>query len=78
MQWWLSVFFLVNGVWLPGPEVGPGWAPRQYASETACLDRKSFAERQCAAYPLEHRAEWRCTSPDPLTEAPPDLQGHAC
>lgn len=78
MQWWLSVFFLVNGVWLPGPAVEPGWAPRPYASETECLARKSFAERQCAQYPLDYRAEWRCTSPDPLTEPPPDLQGHEC
>jgi hypothetical protein len=28
MRWWLSVFFLVNGAWVPGPDVEPGWAPR--------------------------------------------------
>ncbi|MCB1501688.1 MAG: hypothetical protein KDK07_18200 [Bauldia sp.] len=78
MQWWLSVFFLVNGVWMPGPEVEPGWAPRPYASEQECTKRKTFAERQCEKNPLDYRAEWRCSSPDPLTEVPADLQGLEC
>lgn len=78
MQWWLSVFFLVNGVWTPGPEVEPGWAPRPYATEEECITRKRFAEHQCEEYPLDYRTEWRCTSPDPLTEAPDDLRGLEC
>ena len=78
MRWWLSVFFLVNGVWTPGAEVEHGWAPRPYETEAECITRKRFAERQCAQHPLDYRAEWRCTSPDPLTEAPEDLRGMAC
>ena len=78
MHWWLSVFFLVNGAWVLGPAVEPGWAPRAYSTETECLERKAFAEMQCREFPLDYRAEWRCTSPDPLTEPPEDLRGREC
>lgn len=78
MNWWLSVFFLVNGAWVPGPEVEPGWAPRPFSTERECIARKQFAEDQCVQYPLDYPAEWRCTSPAPLLEPPPDLQGREC
>jgi hypothetical protein len=78
MKWWLSVFFLVNGAWVPGPDVEPGWAPRAFQSEEECLARKAFAEKQCLDYPLDYRSEWRCTSPDPLLKPPPDLSGVDC
>jgi len=78
MKWWLSVFFLVNGVWTPGPEVGPGWEPRPFATEDECQARKTFAEKQCRDFPFDDRTEWRCTSPDPLTRPPADLEGREC
>ena len=78
MKWWLSVFFLVNGVWTPGPDVEPGWAPRPFPSEAECRTRKKFAEKQCLDYPLDYRSEWRCSSPEPLLEPPPDLRGIEC
>lgn len=78
MTWWLSVFFLVNGVWMPGPDVGTGWSPRAYPTEQACLERKEFAEKQCREFPLKNRAEWRYTAPDPLLDVPDDLRGVEC
>lgn len=79
MDWWLSVFFLINGVWVPGNEVSPeGWSPRAYPTQEECLVRKDFAERQCEAFPLDYRAEWRCSAPDPLLEVPADLTGAEC
>ncbi|MCB1486495.1 MAG: hypothetical protein KDJ88_03440 [Bauldia sp.] len=79
MKWWLSVFFLINGTWVPGSNIDqPGWGPRAYQTEAECLERKAFAEKQCHNYPLDYRAEWRCSSPDPLTKVPDDLVGVEC
>jgi hypothetical protein len=76
MEWWLSVLFLVNGVWILGDDIRtPGWGPRAYATEQECLERRTFAERQSREYPLEYPTEWRCTSPSPLRETPDDLKG---
>ncbi len=79
MVWWLSVFFLIEGVWVPGSEVSiGGWSPRAYPTEQACLARKAFAEKQCRDFPLKFPVEWRCTAPDPLLEVPDDLRGVEC
>ncbi|WP_372620477.1 hypothetical protein [Falsiroseomonas sp.] len=77
MQWWLNVFFLVNGLWVPGYEVS-GWAPRAYASQAECLERRAFAERECQAAPLRFEARWICSPGRPLTEPPQELTGMTC
>lgn len=75
-MWWLSVFFLVNGAWVSGSDISPpGWSPRAYNSEAACLARKEFAETQSREFPLELPSEWRCSSAHPRREVPLDLRG---
>lgn len=69
MTWWLSVFFLIQGQWIPGSEID-GWAPRPYASETECMERKNFAERECRDHPLDFQAVWVCTEGQPAFEPP--------
>jgi hypothetical protein len=64
MTWWLSVFFFVNGAWVPGSDVD-GWAPRAYDSEAHCLDHKSFAEKECLLHPLDYEAVWVCSKDKP-------------
>jgi hypothetical protein len=54
-MWWLNVFFLIGGLWVPGHQF-PGWGPRAYQTEAACLERKAFAERQCREQPLDYPA----------------------
>ncbi|ESR23375.1 hypothetical protein [Lutibaculum baratangense] len=77
MQWWLSVFFLVNGVWVSGDDID-GWSSRAYPTEDACLERKSFAERECREHPLEHSAMWYCSPGAPMSEPPDELKGLSC
>lgn len=77
MQWWLNVFFLVNGLWIPGHELS-GWAPRAYPTEAACEERRAFAERECRLYPLAYEARWICSPGAPLPRAPADLGERAC
>lgn len=69
MQWWLTVFFFVNGAWIPGSAI-EGWSPRAFDSEAICLERKAFAERECRDHPLQFEAVWLCTEGAPA-EAPP-------
>ncbi len=72
MKWWLSVFFLVNGHWVPGSDVD-GWAPRAYDTEAHCMDRKVYAEKQCLLYPLEYEALWVCNKGEPAKGPPQKL-----
>jgi hypothetical protein len=69
LKWWLSVFFFVNGSWIPGEDM-PGWSSRPFATEQECLDRKLFAERECRNYPLDFEALWICNYGEPAS-APP-------
>jgi len=69
MEWWLSVFFLINGQWQPGANLD-GWQPRAYASEEACLERKTFAEKECRDHPLDYQALWFCSEGKPISEVP--------
>ena len=71
-SWWLNVFFLVNGVWLPGAYFD-GWAPLPYQSQAACMARKEAGEGNCARVPLRFEAAWICSPDRPLAEAPPEL-----
>ena len=76
-MWWLNVFFLVNGVWIAGHQLD-GWAPRGYSSEQECIERKSFAEKECRLYPLKYSAAWFCTFGEPADEVPAFMRGVAC
>jgi hypothetical protein len=78
-MWWLNVFFLVHGLWVPGHQMSPdGWSPRSYATEQECLDRRAYAERQCKEHPLDYPAAWICSPNAPLTEPPPHMRGRDC
>jgi hypothetical protein len=70
MKWWLTVFFLTNGGWIPGATL-EGWEPRAYDTEAQCLERKVFAERECRDHPLKFEAVWVCSEGAPASE-PPD------
>jgi hypothetical protein len=77
MSWWLNVFFLINGLWVPGSELH-GWAPREYPSEAVCMERRAFAERECRAYPLAHESRWFCSEGEPLRTMPAEIGERAC
>lgn len=74
MQWWLNVFFLVNGIWVPGHEFD-GWSPRRQSTEQECLERKAFAELQSHTYPLKYESTWLCSPGRPEQELPDFLSG---
>jgi hypothetical protein len=65
--WWLSVFFLIQGEWVPGSTI-EGWSPRQYATQAECLERKSFAELQSLRFPLDYETTWICSLNFPLEQ----------
>ena len=69
MQWWLTVFFLLGGAWVPGDRFD-GWASRAYSSGEDCEARRYFAETQTARYPLGFPAVWVC-NPGRPAGAPP-------
>lgn len=77
MSWWLSVFFFVNGQWVPGQTVD-GWDPRPYPTESICLERKAFAEKECRNHPLDFEAVWVCSKGKPASappiEGPPPVE----
>lgn len=77
MHWWLNVFFLINGLWVPGHQL-QGWGPRPHPTEALCLERKAFAERECRAYPLSYPSAWICSPGQPLIEVPASLLGLSC
>ncbi len=77
MKWWLSVFFLVNGTWVPGHEIPQGgWSPRAYDSKKICLERKKFAEASCKEF--RDQIAWYCSKGVPIIEPPPDIDGIEC
>ena len=44
MKYWLVIFVLSDGAWVPGAEMpNPGWSPRQYESLEVCKTRRDFA-----------------------------------
>ncbi len=66
-MWWLVVFILIDGAWVPGAEVTPeGWSPRAYETRAECMDRKAFAERALADLTNVRETRWYCTQ-DPDT-----------
>jgi|LNFM01.1.fsa_nt_gb hypothetical protein len=78
-MWWLNVFFLVHGLWVPGHQMSPeGWSPRSYATEQECLERRAYAERQCKEHPLDYPTAWICSPDNPLTEPPAHMRGRDC
>jgi hypothetical protein len=77
MPWWLNVFFLINGLWVPGAELS-GWAPRAYATQAECEERRAFAERECRAAPLRYESRWICSPGGPLTTPPAGLGEMTC
>lgn len=77
MQWWLNVFFLINGLWVPGYEL-PGWSPREYPTQAECEERRAFAENECRATPLRYESRWFCSPERPLLEPPPELGQMSC
>jgi hypothetical protein len=77
VTWWLNVFFLVHGVWLPGIYFD-GWAPLPYETRAACVARKQAGEENCARVPLEFRAAWVCSPGRPLVEPPSELNHVEC
>lgn len=77
MQWWLNVFFLINGVWVPGHQLD-GWSPRPYETKEECVERRDFAIDYCHRNQLEYKAAWICSPEKPLAEPPEELQGIRC
>lgn len=77
MEWWLNVFFLINGVWVPG-ETLDGWAPRSYPSEATCVERRIEAEANCRANPLSYEARWFCSAGEPALTLPEGLERTDC
>jgi len=76
MTWWLTVFFYINGSWVPGSSI-EGWDPRPFPTEAICLERKAFAERECRDHPLDFEAVWMCSEGAPATAPPvsvPELE----
>ena len=43
MKYWLVVFILINGTWVPGEKL-EGWGPVAYENEALCLESKARAE----------------------------------
>ena len=77
MKWWLSVFFLIDGVWVPGDHMRPeGWSPRAYETQQECLERKAYAEISCKA--LKEKTAWFCQEGKPLVVPPPNMRGREC
>jgi hypothetical protein len=72
MQWWLTVFFLLGGGWVPGDHID-GWASRAYATRGECEARKRFAEMQTAQHPLDFETRWICSAGRPARNPPPGM-----
>jgi hypothetical protein len=77
LKWWLSVFFFVNGGWVPGAEM-QGWSPRPFATEQECLDRKLFAEKECKIHPLDFETVWMCSYGEPARTPPSEPPSTDC
>lgn len=43
MKYWLVVYIMINGAWVPGEQVA-GWGPVAYESEALCVESKGRAE----------------------------------
>ncbi len=44
MKYWLVMFILTDGAWVPGAEIpNAGWGPRAYESLEICQTRRNFA-----------------------------------
>lgn len=75
LEWWLNVFFMINGIWVPGSELD-GWAPRPYPSEEICLERQAIAEETCDE--VYEAQLWICSPDEPLIEPPEEMRGVPC
>lgn len=43
MKYWLVVYIMINGAWVPGEEL-EGWGPVAYETKAGCLKSKTRAE----------------------------------
>jgi len=43
MKYWLVVYIMINGAWIPGEQL-EGWGPMAYESHERCLKNKARAE----------------------------------
>jgi hypothetical protein len=66
MAWWLTVFFLVGGEWVPGEQFS-GWASRPYPTYDVCEERRAFAMENNRADAYPYSAVWVCTAGRPAT-----------
>ena len=66
MAWWLAVFFLVGGEWVPGEQFS-GWASRPYPTYDVCEARRAFAMENNRADAFPYSAVWVCTAGHPAT-----------
>jgi hypothetical protein len=67
--WWLTVFFLIQGEWVPGSKID-GWSPRAFPTEVGCLEHRAFAEKACEERPLNLDTVWTCNYGEPLNVLP--------
>ena len=77
--WWLSVFMLIDGNWVPGDEVElQGWAPRSYESREICDKRRAFAEKAIdqarSSRPNMPPTKWVCNPGEPAKAPPADAE----
>ena len=72
MEWWLTVFFLMQGAWISGDSF-EGWASRAYPNHAACEARRSFADLETSRHPLDLPARWVCNRGTPATKPPPEM-----
>lgn len=66
MKWFLTVYFLVNGNWLPGDVVAPnGWSSIEYNTEQACTERRDYMNENFANSVLKDLVVGKCSQLDP-------------
>ncbi|GEM_PF-6971411 len=62
MTWWLVLFVLIDGQWVPGADLTPeGWSPRAYDTREECMERRDFAEESLADLRNVDDSKWFCT-----------------
>jgi hypothetical protein len=63
MAYWLVVYILIGGAWVPGEKL-EGWGPVRYDSEAECVASKSRAEAMQAELktvnPRAHAKRYVC------------------
>ncbi len=69
MNWWLTVFFLINGTWVSGDKLD-GWGSRKFQTADECETRRGFAEIQTDRYPPGMPSRWVCNFAVPASSPP--------